>query len=64
MLDTTPLTIMGYRVGGSARRKNGEKAGIIEASGVRGTELDLEAETGSISTPLAGNQTSDLPWYC
>jgi len=40
----TRLTIVGD-VDGSTRSENGENAGVVQASGVRGTVLDLEAET-------------------
>jgi len=43
------LTIMSD-LGGRTRSKNGENAGVVKASSVRGAVLDLEAETESIST--------------
>ena len=43
-----PLTVMGY-VRGSARSENSESAGIIQAGGVCGVVLDLEARTEDIS---------------
>ena len=48
MIDVIPLIVMSD-VGRSARSENGENARIIEASGVRGTVLDLEAGTETIS---------------
>ena len=44
-----PLTVMSD-IDRSARSENGEKAGIIDASGVCGAKLDLKAGTESIST--------------
>ena len=44
-----PLTVMSD-IDRSARGKNGKGAGIIEASGVFGAELDLEVEAESVST--------------
>jgi len=37
-------------IDGSARSENGENAGVIQASGVCGVVIDLEAETESMST--------------
>jgi len=43
------LTIVGD-VDGSARFKNGEHTGVVEACGVCRQVLDLQAETESMST--------------
>jgi len=47
-LSMTPLTIMSD-VNGSTRRENGENTGVVKASGVSGTVVDLEAETEGMS---------------
>ena len=47
--DVIRLTIV-WDINKSTRSENGEEAGVIEAGGVRGTVLDLEAEAESIST--------------
>ena len=39
-------------IDGSARRENSVSAGIVEASGVRGAVIDLEAETTSVSAQV------------
>ena len=43
-----PLTVMGY-IRRSARSENSESAGIIQAGGVCGVVLDLEARTENIN---------------
>jgi len=49
LINMIRLTIVSD-VDGSARIKNGELAGVIEASGVCGHVLDLETGTESVST--------------
>ena len=44
MIDMIQLTIVGD-IDGSTRSENGENAGIVQASGVGRTVLDLGAET-------------------
>ena len=51
VVDMITLTVVG-NVGGSAGSENGESTGIIEASGVCETVLDLEAGTDSISARI------------
>ena len=42
MISIIPLTVMSD-IGGCARSEDGENAGITEASGIFGIEMDLEA---------------------
>lgn len=51
MIDAIPLPIVSD-IDGSARNESGENAGIIKASSVRGTMLDLEAESESVETAV------------
>ena len=46
-----PLTVMNY-IDRSARSENGERVGVIAASGICRAVLDLEAETEGMSTCL------------
>jgi len=47
-LSMTTLTIMSD-VDGSTRSDNGENTGVVKASGISGTVVDLEAETEGMS---------------